>query len=318
MALLHHSATRHEEFAKAVLEGLRAGPKRLPSEYLFDLVGTSIYEQMQEQPEYYLTKREREILDEHAATILGDFTPSATVVDLGSGTGRKCVPLLKALLKRGTAPTYHPIDIDTKVLHSAADRLQLEFPQVRVLPLAREIGEALDHLPGQGSARFLLILGSNMGLMGRDDCIGFLSRLRRAMTARDRLVVGIDLVKNPGILYAAYNDQAGLTARFNKNILRRLNDELGANFDLEAFEHRAFWSELYEQVEMHLVSKHEQVVGVGSHAIHFRAGESIHTADWSKFTQESFETYAAAAGLRTTSFHSDRARWYGVSVLTKG
>jgi dimethylhistidine N-methyltransferase len=305
------------EFAKDVAEGLTSHPKHLSCRFFYDQEGSRLFEAICELPEYYLTRAETEILQNHAREIASLFANDIAVIELGSGNAVKTRLLLNALLSSHRV-RYIPIDICRPVLEiSAADLLQ-RFPVLEIVAVAAEYHEGLRHLQNASDRpRLILWLGSNIGNFMREEAAGFLRRIRDIMTPADRMLVGVDLRKERAVLEAAYDDAAGVTAAFNLNLLTRINHELHANFDRTAFRHRAVYNEDLGRIEMYLVSTHAQDVRIEDLGltIHFAAGETIHTENSYKYSLAEIEAVATAAGLRSERFWQDTAGWFSLQLL---
>jgi dimethylhistidine N-methyltransferase len=305
------------EFARDVAAGLTAEPKHLSCCYFYDREGSRLFEAICELPEYYLTRAETEILQDHAREIASRFPGDVTVIELGSGNAVKTRLLLEALLP-GRRVRYVPIDICRPVLEeSAADLLQ-RFPPLEIVAVAAEYHEGLRHLRGESERpRLILWLGSNIGNFTRAEAAAFLRRIRDTMTAADRMLVGVDLRKDPALLEAAYDDAAGVTAAFNRNLLARINQELNSNFDLSAFHHRAVYNQDLGRIEMYLVSTRVQSVTVGriGLTVRFAAGEPIHTENSYKYSLAEIDAVATAAGLQDQCFWQDAAGRFGLHLL---
>lgn len=305
------------EFVSDVTAGLSAEPKQLSCRYFYDDEGSRLFEAICELPEYYLTRAETEILTRHARDIAALFEGDVTVIELGSGNAVKTRLLLEALLP-GRRVRYVPIDIWRPVLeHSAADLLR-RFPLLEIVAVAAEYHEGLRQLRSESDRpRLILWLGSNIGNFTREEAAQFLHRVRETMTPADRLLVGVDLRKDRAILEAAYDDAAGVTAAFNLNLLARINHELGGNFDLGAFRHRAVYDKDLGRIEMYLDSTRAQSVTIGRIGLtaRFEAGEAIHTENSYKYTLAEIETVATAAGLQSERYWQDAAGRFQVHLL---
>lgn len=322
------------EFAGDVAAGLTAEPKRLSCRYFYDREGSRLFAAICELPEYYLTRAETEILERHACEIASLFPGDVTVIELGSGNAVKTRLLLEALLPphatlsltggegsvRGRV-RYMPIDICRPVLEeSAADLLQ-RFPPLEIVAVAAEYHQGLRHLRSESDrhrpARLILWLGSNIGNFTRAEAARFLRRIRDTMTPADRMLVGVDLRKDRAVLEAAYDDAAGVTAAFNRNLLARINHELNGNFDLSAFQHRAVYNQDLGRIEMYLVSTRAQGVTVGRMGltVRFEAGETIHTENSYKYSLAEIDAVATAAGLQRQRFWQDAAGRFSLHLL---
>jgi len=291
-------------FAADVVAGLSARPKHLPPKYFYDLTGSALFERITALTEYYPTRSELGILREHAAAIASLFPPGCALVEFGAGASTKARIVLRAA---ASVEAYVPIDISGDFLQQEAARLRRDLPHLAVHPIVADF-MALNEPPADiaGQARVGFFPGSTIGNFEPHEAAAFLRRAGLILGSGAVLVVGVDLVKAPDILHRAYNDAEGVTAKFNLNLLARINRELGANFNVEAFEHRAFYNAERSRIEMHLASLKRQKVRIGGVAIEFRAGETIHTENSYKYSIESFRALAAAAG------------WSPIDVWTDG
>jgi L-histidine Nalpha-methyltransferase len=288
------------EFGRDVLAGLTASPKRLSCRYFYDGEGSRLFDAICEQPEYYLTRAETAILRSHAGALASGFVGDVTLVELGSGSAIKTRLLLDAFLKGRRAVRYVPIDICRPVLESCAAGLAERYPSLEIMAVAGEYHKGLQLLRTESDRpKLILWLGSNIGNFERGEAARFLRQVRDTMTRSDRLLVGVDLRKDRKILEAAYDDAAGVTALFNLNLLGRINRELGGDFDLRAFRHRAVYDEVVGRIEMYLVSTRAQRVRIGRLGLEvaFAAGEAVHTEDSYKYSLEELSALADAAGL---------------------
>jgi L-histidine Nalpha-methyltransferase len=301
----------------AVDQGLSAPQKSLPTRYLYDTSGSELFEKITQLPEYYLTRCEQSIFEDCAPEIVAAAGENIALVEFGSGSSKKTRLLMEAALERQEELEYVPIDISTEFLRKASETLLRDYPRLSVTALAAEYFDAAEGLPDLDRPRLILFLGSNIGNLTNSEAVDFLARLRKRMTADDRLLVGIDLVKEPSIIEAAYNDGQGVTAEFNKNLLRRLNKELQARFDLDRFTHRAPYLEDEGRVEMRLYSMADQEVlidAVGK-TYTFAEGEFIHT-EWShKYTLGRFEALAGEARLEIAEHWLDVRGWFAAVML---
>lgn len=289
---------------------LRAGQKTLPCKYLYDEVGTLLFEAICALPEYGLSEADAGLLRTHATAMVAPLAPNPMVAELGSGNGRKSRWLLQALAQRhlGSGPTtlYSPIEISALALARCQQQLA-DVEGVEFLPLQHEYLEGLDELARlreaagrRGRPLLVLFLGSTLGNFAPVEARAFLTALRRRLRRGDALLLGLDLVKPAAQLKLAYDDPAGVTAAFNRNLLVRLNRELGANFDLRQWQHCARYDRSARRIEMHLRSRREQVVCIPgvSPAVHFRSGETIWTESSHKFLVPEIRPLLAAAGFR--------------------
>jgi dimethylhistidine N-methyltransferase len=297
---------RFSDFAADVRRGLMGMPKQLSCCYLYDAEGSALFERICALPEYDVTRQEVALLQAHAEEIVGSCSTNAVVVELGSGSATKTRVLLEAMLRRSPRVRYVPIDISRSMLAESSRALIEEYDRLEVTAVAGEYGAGLDWLSRQPWREMLILwLGSNVGNFGREEAVLFLRDVRATMAPHDRLLIGIDLRKPRAELEAAYDDSAGVTAAFNKNLLARINRELGGHFDLEAFAHRAIWNERFGRMEMHLVAAQEQRVRIEALGltVRFAAGETIWTESSYKYSVREIDELAAAAHL------SVEARW---------
>jgi dimethylhistidine N-methyltransferase len=293
---------RLARFARDVAAGLTAAPKHLPCCYFYDRLGSCLFEAICALPEYYLTRAEAAILRDCAAEVAALFPGGTDLIELGSGTAAKTRLLIEAFLRRHPRLRYVPLDICRTVLEESSRDLLRTYPHLEVLAIAAEYHEGLGHLRAITAHRKLVLwLGSNVGNLERAEAARFLARARGTLAPGDRLLVGIDLRKDRAALEAAYDDPCGVTAAFNRNLLVRVNCELGGRFDVRAFEHRAVYNEVAGRVEMYLVSTQSQRVRVERLGldVEFTAGEAIHTENSYKYSLAEIEALASAAGLRT-------------------
>jgi dimethylhistidine N-methyltransferase len=300
-------------FAADVLEGLAAAPKRLPAKYFYDEAGSRLFEEITELPEYYPTRTELGILESSAPSIAQFAGPGAALVEFGSGSTAKARLLLRHM---ASVRAYVPVDISADFVNGEAARLQADFPALQVVPVAADFTGAFE-LPAavRAGPRLGFFPGSTIGNLEPHEVTGFLRRARRVLGRAAPFVVGVDLVKEPEVLHAAYNDSQGVTARFNRNLLVRINRELGADFDVTAFEHHAFYNRELRRIEMHLASLRRQKVRILGKCFGFRAGETIHTENSYKYTVESFAALARGAGWATGAVWTDPERYFSVQAL---
>ncbi len=301
-------------FAADVVAGLTAMPKRLPPKYFYDSAGSELFERITTLPEYYPTRCELGILREHADDI-ADLAPTGSaLIEFGSGASTKTRIVLRAAKNLAT---YVPVDISAEFLRQQADALKSEFPGIAMLPVAADFGRPFE-LPVtvRSAPRIGFFPGSTIGNLEPHEAAAFLRQAARILGRGARLVVGVDLIKDADVLHNAYNDSQGVTAQFNKNLLVRINRELGARFNLEAFEHHAFFNRERNRIEMHLASLKRQRVAVCGERIEFKVGETIHTENSYKYSVESFSCLARGAGWTPVSTWTDRNDYFSVHVLS--
>jgi L-histidine Nalpha-methyltransferase len=296
-----------------VAAGLAAPQKELPPKYFYDHRGSELFEEITRLPEYYPTRTERSLLESWMPTLISELG-TRTLVELGAGSAEKTRIILSAMQAAGTAGLYVPIDVSASFLDQTANRLRGEYPGLRVEPTVADISEEFD-LRAVPHPALYAFLGGTIGNFYPPAAIRLLQHVRSAMHPADRFLLGVDLRKDVRLIEAAYNDSRGVTAEFNRNMLLVLNHELGANFDPDAFEHRAFYEPVTHRIEMHLVSKVEHEVRVpGIGLVAFRQGESIRTEISCKHDRGSVGDLFAAAGLRIEIWRPDPAALFALVV----
>jgi L-histidine Nalpha-methyltransferase len=300
-----------EDYSDALLAGLRDQPKHIPCKYFYDAEGSHLFENICATPEYYPTRIELALLNRHAGEMAALIGPNAEILEFGAGAGEKIRPLLDAL-ERPLA--YLPIDISGSYLRGITARLRTEYPALAIKPIVADFASDLV-LPVSSAARRIgFFPGSTIGNFAPEEARRFLTCSARLLRGGG-LLVGVDLVKDPGILHAAYNDRAGVTASFNKNLLVRANREAAANFDVDRFAHYAFYNPIERRIEVYLVSMTAQRVTICGRQFAFAEGEAIHT-EWSyKYTVEDFRSLAASAGFTPRAVWCDPNRLFSVHWL---
>jgi dimethylhistidine N-methyltransferase len=302
------------EFAADVVAGLTAAPKRLSPKYFYDNAGSALFERITELPEYYPTRREIGILNEHAGDIAALISPSAALIEFGSGSSTKTRIVLSTAKSLGA---YVPVDISAQFLHAQMAGLRREYPRLALLPVAADFTKPFD-LPEEvrGMPRVGFFPGSTIGNFEPHEASAFLRHAGRILGPGSTFIVGVDLVKDTQVLQKAYSDSQGVTAKFNLNVLTRINRELGAKFDLNCFEHHAFFNRERSRIEMHLASLKRQRIKVCGECIDFRAGETIHTESSYKYSVASFGALARGAGWSPVSVWTDADNYFSVHALT--
>lgn len=305
------------EFARHVQEGLSAGDRYLKPKYFYDEQGSRLFEEICKQPEYYPTRTEASILRDKAGDII-DATGGGKIVlvEFGSGSSTKTKILITEILARQGSLHYFPIDISLSMLLEAGARLEEEFSGLKVRHVHNDYAAGIDQIEKTEGKKIILFLGSSIGNFEPEDAEEFLYDVAGRMDKSDLLLVGFDLQKDAEVLRRAYNDQNNATAKFNRNMLVRINRELGGEFDLSSFDHRAVYDEEKGRIEMYLVSKREQDVYI-KHAgkFHFRRGETIHTENSYKYTIDRLEALACKAGLEVRRHFMDEKRWFDLALL---
>jgi dimethylhistidine N-methyltransferase len=281
-------------FAADVLTGLTAKPKRLPPKYFYDAAGSALFERITELPEYYPSRCEIALLRDHAPAIASLFPPNCALIEFGSGSSKKARILLGAA---ATVEAYVPVDLSGDFLQQDAAQLRRDFPHLAVHPLIADFTQAFAlPAPIAKLPRVGFFPGSTIGNFERHEAAQFLRHAGDMLGPGAVLIIGVDLVKDAKILCPAYNDAEGVTAKFNLNLLARINRELGGDFDLAAFEHHACYNPEHNRIEMYLASTKRQKVRVNGKSISFRAGETIHTENSYKYTLDAFAALAQGSG----------------------
>jgi dimethylhistidine N-methyltransferase len=306
----------NDAIALEVYEGLTATPKHLPSKLFYDAVGSQLFEDITELPEYYLTRTERGIFERYADDILRQAGTGLTVVELGAGTATKTSILIEALLRQQSRALFYPIDVSSSALEQAVQQLGREFPLLRVNPIVADYTAGVPALARITGRKLVLYIGSSIGNFEPPHAIRVLRRLRQSLRSGDALLLGADYAKNPKVLVPAYDDAKGVTAQFNKNILARLNRELGADFDTDAFRHVAMWSRRCSRMEIYLESLSAQSAFIPALDLdlHFAAGERLHTENSYKYTDAMIDSILRESGFILEHTWSDRKKWFGVHL----
>lgn len=310
------TSTSTDEFAADVLHGLAQTPKRIPSKYFYDARGSELFEQICEQPEYYLTRTELALLEENVADIAKAIGPRALLVEYGSGAGIKTRLLLNAL---DQPVGYVPVEISQSALDASVENLSEEFPDVDMLPISADFTQKVDlPFPEQTARRTVVFFpGSTLGNFDQREAIALLRTMAAEMGQDGAALIGIDLKKDTAILEAAYNDAEGVTRDFTLNLLARINRELDADFDLGRFDHRARYNVLAGRIETHIVSHLDQVVRIGTQRFAFAEGEAMLVEYSCKYSPEDFAAMVAKAGLRVVRSWSDPREWFAMQMLER-
>jgi L-histidine Nalpha-methyltransferase len=316
---VHLTANGAATMAREVRLGLTAKPKELAPKYFYDERGSQLFERITELPEYYPTRAERAILAARSAEIVAAAGGPATLVELGSGSAAKTRHLLSAMREAGCLRTYVPVDISEEITHETAEALVEEYPGLAVHGLVCDFEHDLERIPnGDDDGRLIAFLGGTIGNLYSGPRCDFLARIAALLGPGDRLLLGTDLVKEPARLVAAYDDAAGVTAEFNRNVLTVLNRELGADFEPEAFEHVARYDAAEARMDIRLRSRADQTVRLDGLdlTVRFAAGEEMRTEISAKFTRERLEAIYREAGLSLSGWFTDPAGDYALSLAS--
>jgi len=303
-------------YAEEVCEGLSECPKWLPCKLFYDSCGSALFEEITRLHEYYLTRTELEILRERASEIAAAAGPGISIVELGAGTAAKTCTLLQAFSCRQMRVPYFPVDISATALNEARERVEDQCPGVAVRPVLADFSCGFGFLRNVPGRKLVLYLGSSIGNFNPSAAVEMLAKIRQQLTAGDALLLGTDLVKDESILLPAYNDANGVTEQFNKNILHRLNRELGADFDLSSFRHVALWNPEKSRIEIFLESLRAQTVDIAAlnMRVTFARGERIHTENSYKYTLAMLAEILEPAGFELTRTWFDRRKWFALHL----
>ena len=308
--------------------------KYLSPKYLYDKVGSQLFEQICIQPEYYLTRTEASILSKYAPVISKLLGNNIHIIELGSGSSSKTAILLSHFSSQKKRIYYFPIDISSTILAESAQRLKSQFPKASIVGIASDYNMGIERAAAEckvaekvkkknnnddiSYTKLVLFLGSSIGNFELIEARSLLRSVRQRLNASDFLLVGFDLQKDESVLNAAYNDKAGITAKFNLNLLARINRELGGNFELEKFEHYAFYNHEQHRMEMHLISKIDQQLNIGALGKTFslKKGESIHTENSYKYSVNQIAALAEDCGFGIEKNFTDKKRWFNLALLS--
>ncbi|MGB1586583.1 MAG: L-histidine N(alpha)-methyltransferase [Thermoplasmatota archaeon] len=299
-------------------KGLLDDPKWLSSLYFYDKTGSELFDAICDTPEYYPTRTEAAILEAHAAAILDAAGNHVVLAELGSGASRKTRIMLRALLAHGDR-TYLPVDVSKRFLDDVAVGLRRDFPGLHVEPIAAEYRDGLKAIGNHDGQKLVMFLGSSLGNFEPEEQAQLMAAAHAALAPGDCFLLGTDLVKDPQVLHDAYNDAAGVTAAFNKNILANLNGKLDGDADLDAFEHHAFWNADRSRIEMHLRSRTDQVLRFAGADLEvtLAEGETIHTENSYKFTIDGVRAMVEGAGWTLDQTWTDDQQWFGLHLLRR-
>lgn len=313
----------NQQFARDVLEGLSASPKRLSSKYFYDQEGDKIFQAIMKMPEYYLTRSEYEILEMNKVSLLELFKNGSgrfNLIEFGAGDGLKTKILLRYFTEQQTDFRYFPVDISGNVLNLLEQDLKKELPELKVEPIEDDYFNALSRLKHTSDRRnVVLFLGSNIGNFSEEHAISFLAKLGQNLNPGDMILIGFDLKKDPEHVRNAYNDKAGITRAFNLNLLKRINRELEANFDLDKFQHYQMYDPVSGEARSFLISRQQQEVYVGAvqKTFAFEAWEPVHVEISRKYTMSTIEKYAREAGYAQRKNFFDCKHFYTDALWEK-
>jgi L-histidine Nalpha-methyltransferase len=311
----HLDGNQERSLADDVLDGLTRPFKELPPKHFYDARGAELFDRICDLPEYYPTRAERAILEQSAEEI-ADLTDAVELVELGSGTASKTRVLLDALYAAGTLGRYVPVDVTERMVRACAEELTREYPGLRVHGVIGDFERHLDRIPPASGPRIVAFLGGTIGNFPPGSRRRVLRQIARLLGPQDHLLMGTDLVKDPQVLEAAYDDAQGVTAEFNRNVLRVLNRELSADFDPEDFEHVALFDRQNEWIEMRLRARREHTTLVRDLdlPVHFEAGEELRTEISAKFTPARLESDLSAAGLELVRWLTDPDEMFALTL----
>lgn len=304
-------------FQNDLNEGFNKVQKSLPPKYFYDETGSALFEKICLTPEYYVTRTENEILEKYSNEIAAECSGIKHITELGSGSSVKTLNILRAFIDSEHNVTYSPIDV-SDILITSGITITEKFSSINVNGVLGEYEESIEFISRKYSEpKLILFLGSSIGNFDNEHAELFLEKISGNMKAGDKLLVGFDMVKDEGVLNAAYNDSAGVTAEFNLNLLRRINRELNGDFDLRNFEHKAFFNSGQSRIEMHLVSKTEQNVKVNGKIFNFAKGETIHTENSYKFTESMISDITDKSGLKLLTNWNDGNNYFSLCLFRK-
>jgi len=305
-------------FSEDVKIGLTSESKYLPFVYFYDHIGSQLFEKICELPEYYLTRTETDILETNADDIASQFSEETVLVELGSGSSTKTRILIEAFLERQSMAHYTPIDVSLQMLEESSYSLLEAYPDLEINAIAARYNEGIDHLNIRKDQQNLITwLGSSIGNFDRSEVTAFLRHIRKIMHPNDRFLVGIDLQKDKSIIENAYNDAQGITAEFNLNLLTHVNRELGGDFDLENFDHKAIYNEEIGRIEMYLISNIDQKVFISELdlEVSFTVNETIHTEHSFKYSLDDINGLAEGTGLYVEQQWLDAEQLFSLNLF---
>ena len=315
--------TKNDTFLKDIQKGLSQDPKYISSHYFYDKAGDELFQQIMEMPEYYLTNAELEIFSEQSEDLIRSFDISKNekfeLIELGAGDGQKTQHLLKTLLEKDFNFKYIPVDISQNSLSVITERMENLFPDLEIDPQQGDYFQVLDALFLSSKPKVILFIGSNLGNMQDEVAKGFLNKISTHLKRNEKLLLGVDLIKSKEIVLPAYNDAAGITRDFNLNLLKRINRELDADFDLENFEHAPEYTEEEGIAKSFLKSKKKQTVHINelNKSFHFEENELIHTEISRKYSDQILENLLEDSSLKITDKFLDSRKYFADYILTK-
>ncbi len=301
-----------------IWRGLTRSPKSLPPWLFYDKAGSLLFEEITRLPEYYLTRTERQIFKRHAGEIASAAGADLTLIELGAGTATKTCTIISAILKRQKTLTFYPVDVSPNALDAAVHHLTREHGALTVKPLVADYTAGLPELKNVGGRKMVLYIGSSIGNFEPLEASAVLARVRRSLSFGDVLLVGTDMAKDASVLVPAYDDVQGVTARFNLNLLARINRELGGHFEIASFRHVALWNTDSSRMEMYLESLRKQTVAIDDLGlkVRFDAGERLHTENSYKFTMPMVCSILQNAGFALDRTWMDDRQWFGLHLAT--
>ncbi|PKL78600.1 MAG: L-histidine N(alpha)-methyltransferase [Ignavibacteriae bacterium HGW-Ignavibacteriae-4] len=301
-----------DTFLADILAGLIRSPKTLPSMYFYNKAGSKLFQTIMQLPEYYLTKSEFEILDTQSADIYKDFNPSNRfeIVEFGAGDGSKTKLLLKEILTHTEEFVYSPIDISKSALKGLDKSYKVELPKLNMNPINADYFSALDGLKSKSTTKLVLFMGSNIGNFKDDGELDFLKSMRANISVGDHALIGFDLKKDPRVILDAYNDKSGVTREFNLNLLKRINAELGADFDIPSFEHYPTYNPITGEATSYLISLKDQNVRIDNKLFHFEYGEPIFTEISKKYSDSDISKLALSTGFEIVNNYYDCKHYF--------
>jgi len=311
--IVNNTREMDKHFLEDVLDGLTQPQKTLPCKYFYDEIGSKLFEKICDLDEYYITRTELALLDCIGHELSVKIGRNAVIIEPGAGAGLKIRKLFGLL---DSPQLYVPMDISKDFLLYSAQIIQNEFPEIEVHPIEGDFTQPIKWFDSANPNKIIFFPGSTIGNFEQEKAIEFLANMKNLMGENGALIIGVDQIKDRRVLISAYDDASGITAEFNKNLLVRINTELDGNFDLSEFEHKAIFDESRSRIEMYLVSKKNQNVSVDGHHFSFSKGETIHTENSHKYSNESFLNLALRAGLKSVKSWTDKNQYFRIYYLT--